>query len=50
MGSGYTGQIADLITRLLEGNILYTPDNQKTRKIVQKMSSYLGTVSIRKKF
>lgn len=45
MGSGYTAEIANFITRLLEGNVYYTPDNEKTREVIRRISNYLGSVS-----
>ena len=44
MSSGYTPQMVDFLSMTLEGKILYTPNNNKTRHVIQKITSFITSV------
>ena len=47
MATGNAPQINDFFTQLLRGKVYYTPDNTKTRMVINKVSRFFNIVSLR---
>ena len=47
MATGNAPQINDFFSQLLNGKIYYTPDNNKTRMVINKVSRFFNIVSLR---
>ncbi|XP_065650437.1 ATP-binding cassette sub-family A member 2 isoform X3 [Hydra vulgaris] len=45
LSSGYTPQMVDFLSMTLEGKILYAPNNNKTRNVIQKITAFITSIT-----